>query len=188
MLRKKKSSRDGKTDLEILFLGLEGSGKTLLVRRLKEILSAKSGGKRAAAAAEAAGFSTNVVPTIGVNVDTVKVKGQRCFTLREVGGAMKPLWKTYLDACTGVVFCIDLSDDSSFATASVELMTLASSKALEGKPLLAIFTKTDAPFTMSRAQVGNMVSSWKATNIQSFALSAYTGDGCRDLASAVRSL
>ena len=97
-------SRSSRTDAEVLFLGLEGSGKTLLARRLQSLLGEASSarGKRSGGLREPPEISTEVVPTIGVDVATVKHK-RRNLRLREVGGAMRPLWPTYLSSCSALL-------------------------------------------------------------------------------------
>ena len=103
-------------------------------------------------AAEAT-LSTDAVPTIGVDVDTVKGK-KRSLTVREVGGAMKPLWPTYFDSCAAAVFCIDVSDESTMASAAVALVEAASHESLRGRPIIAALTKLDAPVVATRAECG----------------------------------
>ena len=68
MLTKKKSKKKGTKEHEYLFLGLEGSGKTLLIRRLTDIIGkaglSKSRRANDTHAAATAHFSTDVVPTV----------------------------------------------------------------------------------------------------------------------------
>ena len=86
----RKAKTEGAGDPEVLFLGLEGSGKSLLVRRLKislarRAVAKKSKGNQVAGSTDDAVFSTDVVPTIGVNVDLVRVGKKATLKLREVG-------------------------------------------------------------------------------------------------------
>ena len=154
----RKAKREGAGDPEVLFLGLEGSGKSLLVRRLKfslarRAVAKKSKGNQVAGSTDDAVFSTDVVPTIGVNVDSVRVGKKATLKLREVGGAMKPLWPTYLKACAATVYCVDVSTESTLAASAVEMARLAEAEALRAKPCLVVLTKTDAPMTMTSAEV-----------------------------------
>ena len=65
MLRRKKSNGSGASgELELLFLGLEGAGKTLLIRRLKHHTLLAASSKQRKKAKEAISFSTDVVPTV----------------------------------------------------------------------------------------------------------------------------
>ena len=79
---------------EILLLGCEGAGKTLLCRHLQRMTSRKP---------PAAALDTNTQPSIGVELLDV-AHARRVFSLREVGGAMQPVWPRYFDNCRMVVF------------------------------------------------------------------------------------
>ncbi len=75
VLSKAKSKKGAAGDREVLILGIEGSGKTLLIRRLREALktdyqqlartkSGKKSPRNVVAVADDATFSTDVVPTV----------------------------------------------------------------------------------------------------------------------------
>ena len=185
MARKRK---DKAADPEVLVVGLQNSGKTLLVRRLKAHLvgAASATGKSSSGSSSAAEatFSTDAVPTIGVDVDTVKGK-KRSLTVREVGGAMKPLWPTYFDSCAAAVFCIDVSDESTMASAAAALVEAASHESLRGRPIIAALTKLDAPVVATRAEVWNLMPAGELPGVRWFGSSAYTGDGTREIAQAI---
>ena len=124
-------------------------------------------------------------------MDTVKV-GKKTVKLREVGGMMKPLWPTYLKACTALVFCIDMSGESSFVPSVVELAKLLSSQDLTGKPVFVVFNKHDAPCVICPSDIQNFATSLfdqeerrQRRVLKSFVASAYTGDGILDLVSSM---
>jgi GTPase SAR1 family protein len=65
---------------QVLFLGAEGSGKSLLIRRIREVkeqteLSAES-----------------TVPTTGTEMKTLEIMPSCEVTLREVGASMASRW------------------------------------------------------------------------------------------------
>ena len=84
--------------VQIVMLGLESTGKTTLLYRLK--------------------FQqyTSAIPTIGFNCEKVEVtegvaKGVT-FTFWDIGGKdnMRPLWKSYIRSADGILFVVDSSD------------------------------------------------------------------------------
>ena len=104
--------------------------------------------------------------------------------MREVGGMMKPLWSTYLTACTALVFCVDLSEEQQLASSCVEFMKLLQSQNVDNKQIYLVFNKYDAPSTLTLAEVQNMFRLNDASSkdrIRTFVTSAYTGEGTQDL-------
>eukprot|EP01006_Ploeotia_vitrea_P008636 TRINITY_DN20712_c0_g1_i1.p1 TRINITY_DN20712_c0_g1~~TRINITY_DN20712_c0_g1_i1.p1 ORF type:complete len:120 (+),score=7.19 TRINITY_DN20712_c0_g1_i1:292-651(+) len=56
---------------------------------------------------------------------------------------IRPLWKHYLAACSGLVFVVDLADVDRLTTAREELWSLLSQEELKGVPLLLYGNKKD---------------------------------------------
>lgn len=158
--------------MEILVLGTENVGKTLLVKSVREWLGQGSLEKMS---------YEGVTPTVGVNIvdltlpattssqiidQTTANHGQQealNFKIRELGSAIALKWFTYFDQCDAVVFLVDISDVSTWATSMVLLhetytflhATHNQRKKLDGdyvsKPMLLVLTKTDITdqFTIS---------------------------------------
>ena len=76
---------------EVLLIGGNSSGKSLLVQRLQALCTASP-----------APFSTETLPTTGVRLSELPVAGGHV-TLREVGSAMRPTWPAYYGGAAGVV-------------------------------------------------------------------------------------
>nr|CAI39316.1 arl_C13 [Paramecium tetraurelia] len=74
--------------LKIVFIGLEGSGKTAILQYLRN------------------GKFTETQPTIGLNVETIQYK-QRFYLIFDVGGKVRTLWSHYYDNLDGLVFVVD---------------------------------------------------------------------------------
>jgi small GTP-binding protein len=72
-------------------LGLDNSGKTTLMYRLKD------------------NSFSDTVPTVGLNMESASYKS---FTLTvwDVGGKARNMWKHYFEENSAVVFVIDSSD------------------------------------------------------------------------------
>lgn len=107
---------------EVLILGPSGSGKSVLMNRMKEIYS--NYGVYAA--------FPPYVATVGVDVATVSLpqhvstnrrKGTVpvSIDIREVGGSLSARWKSYIPHCSYIVYTVDISDPTQFSTAFVLL-------------------------------------------------------------------
>ena len=79
----------------VLVLGVGGAGKSLLLRRLHAL--AKTGRVEPHVDAD-------VVPSVGVDIVNLAIDKSRSLQLKEVGGAMMPLWPMYLKLQTGSGF------------------------------------------------------------------------------------
>lgn len=120
--------------MQVLVLGAENSGKSLLVKRLQMLLTK---GKDAS-------FSEapSTISTVGSNITKVTVEKVE-FDLREVGGAMAPLWKNYYNDANAVVYVIDSSNQFQISASCILLLTMLSNEKLHGKHVLIVFNKID---------------------------------------------
>mmetsp|Transcript_37711 Transcript_37711/g.75114 ORF Transcript_37711/g.75114 Transcript_37711/m.75114 type:complete len:120 (-) Transcript_37711:1816-2175(-) len=80
-----------------LFIGLDASGKTTILYKLK------------------LGEVITTMPTIGFNVETVNLSGIE-LTMWDVGGCdkIRPLWRHYYKNTQAVVFIVDCNDKDRF--------------------------------------------------------------------------
>ena len=69
----------------VVVLGMGGAGKSLALRRLMGLQ--KSGRVEAHVDAD-------VVPSVGVDISTIAIDKKRNVCMKEIGGAMMPLWPT----------------------------------------------------------------------------------------------
>ncbi|XP_006811988.1 ADP-ribosylation factor-like protein 4C [Saccoglossus kowalevskii] len=127
--------------LQIVMLGLDDSGKTTALYRLKfnEFI--------------------NSVPTIGFNVEKVKPSSGKAkgtnFTFWDVGGQdkIRPLWKSYTRGAEGIVFIVDSSDVDKLEEAKVELTKIIKMQDNQATPLLVIGNKQDLPAALSVSEL-----------------------------------
>ncbi|PSN48914.1 ADP-ribosylation factor-like protein 16 [Blattella germanica] len=93
-----------------LCLGPKGSGKTLLLKRLqnKESIDAMS----------------STVPTVGTNLVRLRLENQKELLIREVGGAMAPIWASYYSEKTKIMYVVDASNLCQIAAAGVLLYSI----------------------------------------------------------------
>lgn len=93
-----------------LCLGPIGSGKTLLLKNLQNEKSVDD--------------TTSSVPTVGVNIFNVKCSNGSIVTIKEVGGAMAPLWSQYFTGIKHIIYVVDASDLCQISAAGVLLYSL----------------------------------------------------------------
>ncbi|KAH9513097.1 ADP-ribosylation factor-like protein 4C [Bulinus truncatus] len=126
-------------------VGLEGTGKTTLLYRLK--------------------FRqyTSTIPTIGFNCEKVEVQEGMArgvmFTIWDIGGKdnMRPLWKSYLRSANGILFVVDSSDKESWEEARMELMKLVKTQNPLNIPTLVVANKQDLPSALTPEEVSKVV-------------------------------
>ncbi|MES1905822.1 MAG: hypothetical protein MHPSP_003132, partial [Paramarteilia canceri] len=106
--------------------GLDGAGKTTILYKLK------------------LGDNFCANPTIGFNMESLKVKGANLLVF-DVGGqdSLRPLWTHYYDDLKIIITVIDIDDYSRFDLAKSELENVLSSDKLQGVPLLIFANKLD---------------------------------------------
>lgn len=117
----------------VLCLGPSGAGKTLLLKRLQEGAN-----------------KTDVVPTIptvGTNLTTVNLGRRRLgsVVIRELGGAMAPIWSQYFSDASAVIYVLDSADACHISASTILLLDVLSDPHLLHCPFLIVFNKCDAP-------------------------------------------
>jgi len=112
----------------ILILGLDASGKTTLLNRLKS------------------NEGCVTIPTIGFNAETIEY-GRLTFTIFDVGGQTKfrSLWHHYFENCNAVVFVVDSNDVDRIPLAKKEVWNLLKHPSLKDIPFLFYANKQDLP-------------------------------------------
>ncbi|RUS70014.1 hypothetical protein EGW08_022218 [Elysia chlorotica] len=134
----------GSSSLQVVMVGLEGTGKTTLLYRLKF------------------GQYTSSIPTIGFNRETVvvpSVEGKSkgvSFVIWDIGGKdnMRPLWKSYLRSADGILFVVDSSDHEGAEEARMELHRLVRTQSPHSVlPTVVLANKQDLPGAMSLQDV-----------------------------------
>lgn len=95
-------------------LGLEGSGKTTLVKQLRG---------HSETGALLAHHELDVTPTAGMELDTWQ-HGSTKIKVKDVGGAFAGSWPKYLKGVDTLVYVVDLSNPMQLGTATIELFHL----------------------------------------------------------------
>ena len=65
--------------------------------------------------------------------------------VREIGGSISPLWKSYLDSGSpkAILYVVDASAPEMIGSSTIHLVELLSDFKLDSMPVLVVFSKTD---------------------------------------------
>ena len=111
-------------DYKILMLGLDNSGKTVILYQYKMEETVKT------------------MPTIGFNVETIYYNDLN-LTIWDVGGNIRYLWKHYYNGTAGIIFVVDSNDKDRIEESAEELQKLLAEEQLINCPLLILANKQD---------------------------------------------
>uniref|UniRef100_A0A1B6EED7 RING-type E3 ubiquitin transferase n=1 Tax=Clastoptera arizonana TaxID=38151 RepID=A0A1B6EED7_9HEMI len=155
-----------KIEMRVVTLGLDGSGKTSVLFKLKQ------------------NEFMAVIPTIGFNVESVEYKNVR-FNIWDIGGQpkLRPLWKHYYLNTQAVIFVIDSSDKQRLPEALSELSKLMSEKELKDAALLILANKQDVEGCESIESITEQLALYKLCCGHSWhiqASDAQSGNGLHD--------
>lgn len=119
-----------KDKVDVIFCGLDNSGKSTIINYLKPTKLR----------------SDNISATVGYQVEEFE-KGQVSFKVYDMGGAKKfrSLWEVYYKDIQGVVFVIDGSDKVRMCLVKDELRMIAENGQMKGIPILFFANKMDIP-------------------------------------------
>jgi len=152
----------GKKEMRILMVGLDASGKTTILYKLK------------------LGEIVTTIPTIGFNVETVEYKNIS-FTVWDVGGQdkIRPLWRHYYQNTQGLIFVVDSNDRERVQESREELNKMLNEDELRNAILLCFANKQDLPNAMNAAEVTDKLGLHSLRDRQWYiqATCATSGDG-----------
>lgn len=113
------------TKKKILLIGLDGSGKTSILQRLK------------------ANAFIQTQPTIGLNIETITFIKEE-FLFFDVGGKVRSLWTHYYENLNALIFVIDSTDKGRLWQVREELIKLNEDLKYQNVCLLVFFNKQDS--------------------------------------------
>jgi GTPase SAR1 family protein len=154
-----------------LVLGLDGVGKTLLLRQLTAQLVRKQKSVLERIVAFANPCSSNnadkgdpygandgdyvvdpsTQPSVGVEHWTLPLEGGKTCVLREVGGQLLPMWPSYFESCHFWLFLVDASNATQLAASAIEFFGVLSVDEMRRKPKLLVINHIDAGFLVDDA-------------------------------------
>ncbi|XP_028930214.1 ADP-ribosylation factor-like protein 14 [Ornithorhynchus anatinus] len=121
----------------ILLLGLDSSGKSTLLYRLK--------------------LATDVVttPTIGFNVEMIEMEKKISLTVWDVGGQqeMRMYWRYYCENIDGLVYVVDSSDNQSLEESKREFQSVLKYENIKNVPVVLLANKQDLPGALSAEEI-----------------------------------
>lgn len=141
-------------EVQLLVLGPEGVGKTLMLKRLQTLTAQQNLAQ--AQQKEDLGEAPFTIPTIGVNLVTL-THNRKKYTFRELGGAMGPIWSNYFKDAGCLVYVIDTAKQTQVASTCIQLLEVLSSKETQDMPVLLIFNKIDSPDCMSMSEISALI-------------------------------
>ena len=140
----------GKDECRVLVVGLDGAGKTTIVKRLKYGVSEDK----------------EVIPTIGFNIECVEYK-KMIFSLWDLGGAKetRSFWRFYYEGSQGIIFVFDSTSDAlRVEEAREDLHRLLTEHELWDAPLLVMANKQDEPRAMAPREITEKLQLYSLAN------------------------
>ncbi|KAM6180399.1 ADP-ribosylation factor-like protein 11 [Erethizon dorsatum] len=168
------SSRGHRTKVQVVMMGLDSAGKTMLLYRLKGYQLVKT------------------VPTIGFNVEPLEALGHIPLILWDIGGQpqLRASWKDYLEGTDILVYVLDSTDEARLPEAMAELTKILNDPNMVGVPFLVLANKQEAPDALPLLEIRNRLGLEKIQDHcwELLACSALTGEGLPEALKSLRSL
>ncbi len=111
--------------MEVLIVGSESSGKSYLIRQLKDQMVLRPN-QSLSIIENNANTNELTIPTVGVDLVTVERPDLGKIRLREIGSSMVGKWSSYFSDCSCVILVIDASDIGSFSFGYILLLEILS--------------------------------------------------------------
>ncbi|XP_061556391.1 ADP-ribosylation factor-like protein 16 isoform X1 [Phycodurus eques] len=127
----------------------------------------------------------HTLPTVGTNLTDLTLRRKK-LTVRELGGCMGPIWRSYFNDCSSVIFVVDSANIAQVSSSCIQLLTVLSAQALRDTSVLIIFNKRDTPCTMSLAEIRSLfrlddLVACAPQPISTLEASARSGTGLREV-------
>ena len=151
------------TKKKVLLIGLDGSGKTTILHRLKS------------------NKFVQTQPTVGLNIETAMIKNME-FLIFDVGGKIRSLWTHYYENLNALIFVIDSSDKERMWQVREELVKLNEDLKFQNVSLLVFFNKQDLK---EKAEFNDLIDWTGVKEVLEMDIivqkcSALTGDGLNE--------
>lgn len=129
-------NKSSKTPIRILMLGLDSAGKTSTLYHLKKI------------------NPSNIIPTVGYNVETIKFENQK-LNIWDIGGQtnIRPLWRRYFLGTEMLLFVVDCCDVDRLEEAKKILHKVLEANELRKLPLLVFANKQDLQYAVKPTEL-----------------------------------
>jgi len=133
----------GRQECRVIVVGLDGSGKSTIVSRLKNGRVEDS----------------EIIPTIGFNIECVEYR-KMIFSLWDLGGAAdaRAFWRLYYQDTQAIIFVVDSSDIDRMAEAREDLHRMLTEYELWDAPLLVLANKQDDARAASMREITEVLN------------------------------
>lgn len=139
---------------EWLCLGVDGSGKTCLVRSIIAFAAATSAGGRS----DAAEVDLATQPTNGVEREIIQITNGPRIAIKEIGGSLRSTWAGYYGpAVSGAIFVIDASEPAHLAAAVYELAAIITHAQMAHCNFIVVLHKSDGSGALTRADLHSSI-------------------------------
>lgn len=160
----------------IICVGPKGAGKTLLLRKLQLADHYNNPYDPI--------FAT--IPTMGVNITTVKTENNKKIQINELGGSMAPIWPMHYEDTKAVIFLIDVANLMQISCACVLLLETLRHNLLKHANFLIVLNKTDIFCSTQLSEIKTIlrlddICSHADQNISVIECSCLTGKGITDV-------
>ncbi|XP_045423118.1 ADP-ribosylation factor-like protein 11 [Lemur catta] len=168
------SSRGPRAEAQVVMLGLDAAGKTMLLYKLKGHPLVET------------------VPTIGFNVEPLEAPGHVLLTFWDVGGQsqLRASWKDHLEGTDVLVYVLDSTDEARLPEAAAELTEVLGDPNMAGVPFLVLANKQEVPGALSLLDIRNSLrpERFRGRRWELRACSALTGEGLPEALQSLRRL
>lgn len=139
-----------KSPAKILMLGLDAAGKTTIVYKVK------------------LNETIQVIPSCGINIETITIENRVDFTVWDISGKekLRRIFKQtghYYDNTEGLIYIVDSNDRERLSESRDELFEILNHDKMRGVPVVVIANKQDLPDAMSLSEVYDGLSLPKLT-------------------------
>ncbi len=152
---------------QITMIGLDGSGKTSLLYRLK------------------LNEFVHTAPTAAFNMERIKLTKNTRLSIWDVGGSenIRPLWRTYMRQADGLIFVVDSTDRKRIEEIKEEIIIALNSCQKERVPVLIFANKQDLNSALDPSELIDLLDLNSLSEKHPWVLqstSAKTGEGVKD--------
>lgn len=161
-----------KMEFHVLILGIDKSGKTTLLEKLKSQYSNTEGLP-----------PDRIVPTVGLNIGRIEVSNTK-LAFWDLGGqlGLRSIWEKYYDEAHAVIYVVDAECTSRFEDSKSALEKVLQHEDLQGAPVLILANKQDLEEAVSTDELSQYLDIKKLDerDYKFQAVSAFDGLGIKE--------
>nr|PNR30361.1 hypothetical protein PHYPA_026677 [Physcomitrium patens] len=159
-------------EFHVLILGIDKSGKTTLLEKLKTLYSDIEGLP-----------PDRIVPTVGLNIGRVEAHKTKLI-FWDLGGqlGLRSIWEKYYEEAHAVVYVVDSASRNRFEDTKSALEKVVRHPDLQGAPILVFANKQDLPNAVNAEELSRYLElkDQKSVQLRVQGISAYEGTGIQE--------